>query len=116
MMSILSGILTLFYGSLLEIRPYPTDFLVLYRAVASGASEGGKVHVWTWTARNAVGETAQRPSEAAGGAVSPPGGGGGLGAQLLENLRILCLLDAWKFHFQHLKRETSSAYIEEKIY
>ena len=40
----------------------------------------------------------------------------GLGAQPLEDLRILGLLDAWKFHFQHLKRETSFAYIEEKIY
>ena len=45
------------------------------------------------------------------------GGGGGEahpGAQPLENLRILGLLDAWKLHFQHLKRETSFAYIEEK--
>ena len=58
------------------------------------------------------------PSEAAGGLGSCElsGGGGDLVALPLENLRILGLVDTWKFHFQHLKRETSVAYIEEKIY
>ena len=49
-------------------------FVWVRRAVASGASEGGggvaRYIVWTWIARTAVGEAAQRPSEAAGGLVA----------------------------------------------
>ena len=47
------------------------------RAVASGASEGGgwgERYMCEWIARSAVGEAAQRPSEAAGVHSAPQGG------------------------------------------